>query len=146
MPKYLILSALFVFSLNAFSKPAGNVEELFKVMKMQELQNKSITAIVDQQMSMSPGMAKYKVEYTKLLQKYVGWKALKKPVGDMWAGMFTEKEIKDLVKFYKTSTGQKLLNKQPVIAGEITKITQEILSSKSFQNDAKSIFSSKKKK
>lgn len=145
MTKYLILSALLMISLNAVSKPAGNIEELFKVMKMQELQDKSITAIVNQQMSLSPGMSKYKGEYTKLLQKYVGWKALKKPVGDMWAGMFSEKEIKDLVKFYKTPTGQKLLDKQPVIAGKITEITQGILSSKSFQNDAKSIFSSKKK-
>lgn len=145
MPKYLVVSVVLMFSLNAFSKPAGNVEELFKVMKMQELQDKSIKAIVSQQMSMSPGMAKYKGEYTKLLQKYVGWKALKKPVGDMWAGMFSDKEIKDLVKFYKTSTGQKLLEKQPVIAGKITEITQGILSSKSFQNDAKNIFSSKKK-
>jgi hypothetical protein len=40
---------------------------------------------------------------------------------------FTESEISDLLAFYRSTTGQKVIQVMPQLAGDIVRITHEIL-------------------
>lgn len=49
------------------------------------------------------------------MNKYMSWPALKNEMVDLYAREFSEKELRDLTKFYQSSTGQKYVSKQNVL-------------------------------
>lgn len=97
-------------------------EALLKTMNV----NKQMTAAVDQMVAMqvkaNPAMAPFKDVMVKFLKKHMSYESLKDDLIKIYSETFTEQELKDLTKFYKTPLGKKLLEKQPALtqkAGEL---------------------------
>ncbi|TGE15175.1 DUF2059 domain-containing protein [Hymenobacter elongatus] len=80
---------------------------------------KTLDAAVDQMMTMQikqrPEIKSLEPEMRAFTAKYMSWASLKEDMISLYATEFTEKELKELTKFYETPVGQKFVGKQSVL-------------------------------
>jgi len=74
---------------------------------------------------------------TKIYSKYVDQINIKKNATTVFESIFTDDEIKTIIKFYKTKTGEKLLNSQVLIGNKLTKKNASSLLKKQFSQEVK---------
>lgn len=97
------------------------VEELLTAMRM----DVTLTKSIEMQMTAGGGSPEM-VEATKeFYSKYLTWDSVKPELLATYMEKFTEAEIRDLAKFYRTSVGQKLLEAQPALSAAVTKILMD---------------------
>ena len=58
------------------------------------------------------------------LDKAVGWDKLKPDMVKLYTSNFSEQELKDLIAFYQSPLGQKVLQKMPALTAQSAQITQ----------------------
>ncbi|WP_165768256.1 DUF2059 domain-containing protein [Hymenobacter amundsenii] len=77
----------------------------------------NLTLTVDRmlagQIEQNPGMKSVEPEMRAYLTKYMSWAALKNEMVELYASAFTEKELKELTKFYLTPIGRKTIEQLP---------------------------------
>ena len=95
---------------------ASGAENNFKISmeKMMDLQSKS-----------NPAMAQYADIIKQWAGKYLTWATLKDDMMKLYTDEFTEKELKELTKFYKSPIGLKLASKQGEIMSKGAEIGQK---------------------
>lgn len=94
------------------TKAAG---ELMEQMHMPEVLKSSMDTMLASQISANPGLIPFEDTLRSFLEKYMAWDAIKTDMIDLYAREFTEAELKELVAFYRTPTGQKAIEKMPVL-------------------------------
>ncbi|WP_165822165.1 DUF2059 domain-containing protein [Hymenobacter edaphi] len=87
-------------------------EELLVAMQMEQTATNALDQMVTAQMIQRPELKAVEPEMRGFLHKYMSWAALKDDMADLYAREFSEKELKDLRKFYTSPTGQKFTGKQ----------------------------------
>jgi uncharacterized protein len=100
--------------------------ELLKAMNMESVMITAANATLDAQAQSNPGLAPYRDVIQKWMEKYLTWDAVGPRMTDLYAEAFTEPEIRDMIAFYKTPTGQKALAKMPVLMQQGMQIGMEI--------------------
>lgn len=73
----------------------------------------SIDRMLASQMEQNPGMKAVEPEMRAYITKYMSWSAMKEDMVQLYAREFTEKELKELAKFYQTPIGRKTIDKMP---------------------------------
>jgi len=115
----------------------AKIEKLFVEMDTKSLVN----TIYDQMGSMSKVMASrlqikenemqvikdFDVKLITLLKNKASWEHFQQPLVNIYAKNFSENEIDDLIAFYKTQTGKKMIKKMPSISIESMQLSQQIL-------------------
>ncbi|WP_139920254.1 DUF2059 domain-containing protein [Hymenobacter sp. DG01] len=90
---------------------------------------KNLTATIDRmlasQIEQNPGMKVVEPEMRAYLNKYMSWQSMKEDMVQLYAREFTEKELKDLTKFYQTPTGRKTITKMPQLMSAGMEIGQK---------------------
>lgn len=71
-----------------------------------------------------PKLDKYSARFETILQEDMAWSKVKEQYVDLYIKFFTESEIKDLIKFYKSDLGQKVTSKMPELMQESMFISQ----------------------
>ncbi|MGE8332415.1 MAG: DUF2059 domain-containing protein, partial [Pseudomonas putida] len=61
------------------------------------------------------------------LDSAIGWNKLKPKMVDLYTQTFTEQELKDLVKFYESPLGKKVLREMPKVTQQSAQLTQQSL-------------------
>lgn len=89
------------------------VLELFAVMKMDKQFDTTINQMLDLQTRSNPGLAKMRPTMKRFFAKYMSFESLKDDMAKIYQESFTEAEIKELITFYQTPLGKKLLDKTP---------------------------------
>ena len=89
--------------------------ELMQVMKMDKLMAQSTATMVDGMMTRLPPQARKRDKLIAFFSKHVGWETLKDDFIKNYTQAFTSEELRELVKFYKTPTGQKALQTIPAL-------------------------------
>lgn len=84
-------------------------------------------AMLDAQAQSNPKMAPYRDVVQKWLEKNFTWEAIEPRITDDYAEAFTEPELREMIAFYKTPTGQKALAKMPVLMQKGALIGMEIV-------------------
>ncbi|WP_167856544.1 DUF2059 domain-containing protein [Hymenobacter metallicola] len=102
-------------------------EELLQMMKMEENMNKSIDQMVSMQVQQRPDMKQVEPELRTFMTKHMSWATLKDDMVQLYAAEFTEKDLRNLTAFYKSPTGQKLLDKQPELMRATMQMGQQRL-------------------
>ena len=105
------------------STPAGHraaVEQLFEQIDMPETVNRSVMQISAALTGAAAEDGAYKDAVDAYVRKYVSWVALKDEIVALYMKKFTEKEVMDLIAFYNTATGRKLLAETPDIGATIS--------------------------
>jgi hypothetical protein len=134
----LILSALFIFNVNATEvaskKSVEELMELTEVSKMMDVMYSQITSMFNnlpKQMGISdkekPLFEKHMDKVATLLKSEMNWEKFKSPMIDIYTKRFTEQEIQGLIKFYRSELGQTTIKKMPLIMQDSMLVSQEIL-------------------
>jgi uncharacterized protein len=96
-------------------KAAG---ELMQVMHADKTLHDQISAAFDVQIKNNPAMVPYRGAMQAFADKYLTWDVIGPQLTTAYAEVFSESELKDLIAFYKTPTGQKLSSQQATLAAK----------------------------
>lgn len=108
------------YSLLEVSDVKENINSVFE--KMLEVQKQQSARFAD-----DPEIAaKYK-QVIDIMSKELKWDNLKDKYANLYAEMFSEKELKDLQKFYSSEVGKKFVTQQPKLLEESQKIGQGLM-------------------
>jgi hypothetical protein len=89
------------------------VLELCSVMKVETLMQEAMQRMIDMQIQQVPAMQGMRGKIEQFFGKYLSWKALQEDFVKMYMEAFSEAELRELVAFYKTPTGQKAVRQMP---------------------------------
>ncbi|PBQ00669.1 hypothetical protein CCL17_16400 [Pseudomonas congelans] len=71
----------------------------------------------------------YQAKANTALDQAIGWNKLKPEMVKLYTANFTESELKDLVAFYQSPLGKKVMTKMPELAQQSAQLTQSKLES-----------------
>lgn len=138
---YLVIIA-FCFPLSTRADDASKmakIHELFKVSKMDQLSAQSMRLAENQ---VKAGMVRQMFgvklnadqqeelnhlsgKLMKILSSALNWDALEPEYAKLYAAAYTEQQIDDLLAFYKSPTGQVMIEKMPVLMQEANAVVQK---------------------
>jgi hypothetical protein len=125
------------FILIALSRPAlaqdtsathrEAVKQLMTVTHLREVTQQSMDAVMKSQMEQMPQLKPYEGVMQTFLKEQMDWSILEPELTRIYLEVFTEKELRDIVAFYKTPVGQMMLAKMPVLLAKSNEFTQRRL-------------------
>lgn len=77
--------------------------------------------------SKQPLLERYQARANTALDRAVGWDKLKPEMVRLYTATFSETEMKELVAFYQSSLGQKVLQSMPALTAQSAQMTQAAL-------------------
>lgn len=63
---------------------------------------------------------------TEIMRQEMGWETLKKPMIDIYVKHYSDKEITDMLAFYRSESGRSMVAKMPVVMQESMMVTQSL--------------------
>ena len=87
--------------------------ELIDLMGLEEQMLGGATAMVDAMSSQSPELRQYRDVIIEWAESIMTWETFGPQLTQIYAEAFTENELRDLIAFYQTPTGQKTLSLMP---------------------------------
>jgi hypothetical protein len=135
-----ILACTFVAHADDASKLA-KIQEFFKVSKMDQMMAQVMQQAMDQVDSgMTQQIMGVKLssdqqqrvdqlndKVRKVVSGALGWENLEPEYAKIYAEAYTEQQIDDILAFYKSPTGQAMVEKTPVLLKQATAISQDRL-------------------
>jgi len=108
-----------------------NVTDMDSMMDAMYAQMELNMQNMSTQMGVQPSeQAIFDEYYSKMIivmREAMSWKKMEPLVIDLYSKNFTEKEITDMLNFYKTESGQSVLKKMPVLMGESMEMGQNMM-------------------
>ena len=139
MGKVLLLSLLiFSSSLHAEQNTKQQkIDELISVMNLDSMVDSMYGQVEGMMKGMSDQMGvkpseqaifdKYYGDMTTVLKTEMSWAKMQPMMVNVYDKHFSEQEIADMLAFYKTDTGQKILEKMPVVMQESMQMSQSLM-------------------
>lgn len=137
--KCFFIVMLLTFSINCLATPATKetIDELFEVTQAQKMMDsiygqmdgmfKQMVEGMNVSESQKPILDNFFVKYNALIKEDMSWEKLKGPMAEAYAKVYSEDEVKDIIKFYKSPPGQKMLVKMPELMHASMVIVQDIM-------------------
>ena len=138
--KNLIISILFIVTCNAHSQSnheAERIRELLNIMDMDSMVESmySQMEIMMQNMSTEFGVKgdeqaifdEYFSRMVLIMREDMSWEKMEPKVAQIYSDNFSQKEISDMLDFYKTETGQSVINKLPIVMQQSFEMSQEFV-------------------
>lgn len=105
------------------------VKQLMAVTHLRDVTMQSMDDIVKSQMAQMPQLKPYESIMRTFLKEQMDWSVLEPEFARIYTEVFTEKELRDIVKIYQTPAGQMMLTKMPVLLVKTNEFTQRRLQS-----------------
>jgi hypothetical protein len=105
------------------------VKQLMAVTHLREVTAQSMDDVVKSQMAQMPQLKPYESIMQTFLKEQMDWSALEPEFTRIYMEVFTEKELRDIVKIYQTPAGQMMLTKMPLLLVKTNEFTQRRLQS-----------------
>mgnify|MGYP001038458461 CR=1 FL=1 len=117
-----------------------SVEELLLIMKIDENLSNSLAQIrpmiLQQFQQATP--EEMTPEQVQVMEKFIGrlldlmeeemrWEKIKDDYIQVYMSIYTEEEIQELIKFYRTPVGQKTIDQMPILVEKSMEISQKYL-------------------
>jgi len=77
--------------------------------------------------SQKPILERYQAQANAALDRVVGWQTLQPELVDLYVRAFSEAELKELLAFYQTPLGRKVLERMPQLMAMSAQLTQDRL-------------------
>ena len=116
--RYLLTLILLIGAVSAHAATDSHrraAEELLQITGLKESLSRTAEQLVDFQVRQNPQMAPYRSVFLEFFQKYMSYDNLKSDIVQIYVEEFSENELKDIIRFYKTPTGKKTIEKLPVL-------------------------------
>ena len=139
MGKVLLLSLL-IFSSSLYAEQntkQQKIDELISVMNLDSMVDSMYGQVEGMMKGMSDQMGvkpseqaifdKYYGDMTTVLKTEMSWSKMQPMMISVYDKHFSEQEIADMLAFYKTNTGQKILEKMPVVMQESMQMSQSLM-------------------
>jgi uncharacterized protein len=97
------------------SKHYRAAEDLLLTMNMKQAIDESLEQMLALQLKNNPGLQPAEATLKQFFSKYMSWEALREDYIRIYMEEFTEKELKDMMSFFKTDTGKKMAAKQSIL-------------------------------
>ena len=97
------------------SKHYKAAEELLLTMNMEQAIAESLEQMLALQLRNNPNLQPAEATLKQFFKKYMSWEALREDYIRIYMEEFTEKELKDMMSFFKTDTGKKMAAKQTTL-------------------------------
>jgi len=117
----------------------ASIEELLQVSNVESMVNsmydqmdlmlQQMSAQLQIEESERPIMDKFMSKVTDLVQEEVSWEQMKDPIFEIYQKHFSEKEVLDLTAFYKTESGQAMVEKMPALMQDSMQVSQGMIES-----------------
>ena len=135
----LILSCTPLMARADDASKTAKIHEFFKVAKMDQLSSQTTKRMIDQMNSgavqqmlgvkATPDQQQKLDQFTQKLSKIIAdtlnWNDLEPQFTKLYADAYTEQQIDDLLAFYKSPTGQAMVEKLPILMQQANAITQQ---------------------
>jgi hypothetical protein len=133
MAKRWTLACVFLTCLVAHSAwgadaPPGSREtalELIELMGAEADVAAMFNAALEAKIQSNPKLSPYRSTLRTFFEKYMNWDVAAPKLADLYARTFTEPELREIMAFYKSPAGKKMLSKAPVLMAEEMKIVEE---------------------
>lgn len=113
------------------------VEELLSLMRAEKMMDAMYAQIdkmvadlpsqLDIQESERPIFDRYVSRVTAVMKEEMSWDKMKEMTTTIYMKHFTEKEVADLVAFYRTESGQAMIEKMPLVMQETMLLSQSMM-------------------
>jgi len=145
MKKVLIVALLFSVAVTSSSiadeashkRAALELLEVANTQKMLDQMMTSITSMMEEQcktMKLPPdgkeAAAAFQREIMVWFSDFFVWEQMRDLYVDIYVDVFTEDELKELIRFYQSPLGQKVLKKMPELMQKSIEKTQTLLQNK----------------
>ena len=120
------------------------VREFFRILEVDKMTDAGLDSSVEILAGQTDQPEKAKPKIEKFLRDTVGFKVIEDDMVKLYKKHFSEEEMQDLLKFYKTPTGKKMAKLQPVLFKEGAAIGQSRMMKR--QDDLQKIMEEFKKK
>lgn len=117
----LVAATVLSLSLPAAADEASHrraSEDLLKAMNVDVQLKAAIDQMVDLQVKSNPRLAGHGETLKRFFAKHMSWESLKDEMIEIYAGAFTEEELKQITAFYRTPAGKKVIAKMPELLGK----------------------------
>ena len=134
----IVLVMIFSFGISASADSSrDSVEKLLLVMKQDQLMNQTFEQIKPlvlqqfQQMNLTQEQSqiidKYMGKMFDVMKEAMSWDKIKDDFIEIYISVYTEEEIQELIKFYQSPIGQKLIEKEPLIIQQSMSLSQKYM-------------------
>lgn len=118
--KLIILSIVLTLPVTALKADERShrkaAEALLKAMNIEATMMQTVEKMVELEIKRNPQMEMYKDVFRRFFKKHMTGKSLVRDFATLYMEEFTEKELNDITRFYRTKTGKKTIQKLPVLA------------------------------
>jgi len=91
------------------------VMDLIKLTKVEQQMAASTEAVADAMTKGNPVLTPFRDVIVEWASKYLTWNAMLPEIAKLYKETFTESEVRELIAFYQTPVGQKVLAKLPEV-------------------------------
>lgn len=98
------------------------VEELFKVMHLDEMMDSTIETMLKVQLQTKPSIAQFEGVMRKFLKKYASLDGVREPLTQLYMDRFSELELLQVAAFYRTPLGERMRTEFPKIVEQAAEI------------------------
>lgn len=106
---------------------ARAAEELLSLMDMKRMLKRTSDAMLESQMRQSPHLAPFEDLMREFMDTHLRWESMKGDYVRLYTDLFSERELRDLVAFYRTPLGRKLIETTPELTVRTADITHRHL-------------------
>ncbi len=86
---------------------------------------------IAQQLGMQPSeqelFEKYTAKMTAVMKEEMSWEKMKGPIIDIYLKHYSEKEVQDMIAFYRSATGRSMVEKMPDVMKDSMFISQQMV-------------------
>jgi hypothetical protein len=101
---------------DAASKAQATV--FLQSMGMEKAMNASIEQMIDHQLQQKPSLQPFRAMMLEFFRKHMSFDVLKDQLAEVYSNAYTANELEDLIRFYKTPTGQKSIQLMPQLMSQ----------------------------
>lgn len=98
------------------------VRQLMEVTRVRELTEQSADAMLKGQLQQMPQLAPYATVLQDFYHEQMSWTALEPEYTRLYLELFTEPEVRELIAFYQSPLGQKMLTKMPLLMAKSSEL------------------------
>ncbi|MCL1980405.1 MAG: DUF2059 domain-containing protein [Proteobacteria bacterium] len=118
-----IIAGLGLFLLlftSAYADEGGQkeAEALLETMHMDTVLSQAIDQVMNIQARQNPSIAPYRHIMEQFMKKYMSYESLKPDLIKLYTQTFTKEELSEITGFYRTSTGQKVIQVMPQLMAQ----------------------------
>jgi hypothetical protein len=98
--------------------------ELLAVTETERLIREGIASAFDLQVRANPLLGPFRDVMQRYADKYLDWATMQPELVDVYASTFTEPELRDMIAFYRTPTGRKVVRLLPEVTARAQQVAE----------------------